>query len=312
MSHDKHTESRVNQDTMLLDVGGGWCQSMSRERARRYYLGLVEGYVSPFPDPVVRLHEGIRVVRDDLIIGTKARAGDVYVSKSNADRFVYCQPRTGLAGVSILDVAKRRDRKVTLFMPSSKRISQHQACCVERGADVVFERIAAMPNLNKYAKEWAQENDADFIPLGLRHPLATAGIINAAVTIPEPEVVFVAVSTGVLSRALQIAWPNAKFYGVCVARNLQVGERGEMELFSHPLPFQTPEKPENLPPFPSVPTYDGKVWSFAKAYKEQHPDKDVLMWNVGTDPILSDETIYDRVDSQREWRKKSNLLEIAE
>src|SRR5581483_8054075 len=108
-----------------------------------------------------------------------------------------------------MDVANRRDRKVTLFMPACKQISQHQACCIERGADVRFERIAAMPNLNKYEEEWAQANDADFIPLGLRHPLATACIIRAAVTIPEPEIVFVAMSTGVLSRALQIAWPNA-------------------------------------------------------------------------------------------------------
>ena len=70
--------------------------------------------------------------------------------------------RSGLAGVSILDAAKRHNKKVVLFMPSSKRVSLHQACCIEQGAVPIFKRIAAMPNLNKYAKEWAEENSSYF------------------------------------------------------------------------------------------------------------------------------------------------------
>ena len=54
-------------------------------------------------------------------------------------------------------------------MPSSKRISHHQACCIEQGAEASFHRIAAMPNLNKIAKEWAdQKANAFFVPLGLK------------------------------------------------------------------------------------------------------------------------------------------------
>lgn len=311
MSHDKHTSSLRNDDLFLIDVGGGYSQTMTRERARNHYLRLLEGFKSVYPDPVVATEDGVRVVRDDLIIGTKARAGEAFVwGNPDAKHLVYCQPRTGLAGVSLIDVAGRYDRDVTLFMPACKEISQHQACCIERGANYEFRRIAAMPNLNKYAREWAQENGHTFVPLGLRHPLATAGIIRAASLIPEPEVVFVAVSTGVLMRALQIAWPNAQFHGVCVARNLQDGERGDAQLISERLPFQTPEKPENLPHFPTVPTYDGKAWKFSKAYKEFSPDTDVLFWNVGTDPRLNDDTISSRIQSNVDWIKKPNLLEI--
>jgi hypothetical protein len=184
-------------------------------------------------------------------------------------------------------------------MPASKKISLHQACCIERGAIPMFKRIAAMPNLNKAAADWAKENGAFFVPLGLRHELVTAGIVKVASKIPAPEEVYVAISTGVLSRALQIAWPKAKFNCVAVARNLKAGELGRAQVISEPLDFQDAEKPENLPPFPTVNTYDGKVYKYVPKYS----GRDIIFWNVGTEPVLRDQTIYDRVNSNVKWDK---------
>lgn len=289
MAHNNHVIDGLNKDVGIYGY----------EAAREYYFAMTEGWTPYNPDPVVIEHEGVRVVRDDLIVGTKTRAGDLLASKTNYERIVYSQPRTGLAGVSILDVAKHHNKKVTLFMPSSKRVSLHQACCIEQGAEVIFERIAAMPILNMKAMVWAEKNDAFFIPLGLRHELATAGIIHAASKIDPPDEVYVAISTGVLSRALQIAWPKAKFHCVAVARNLKEGELGRGNVISEPLPFTTPEKAENMPPFPTVPTYDAKVWK----YIPKNTGKNILMWNVGAEPQLQDESIYDRIDSYRDWDK---------
>jgi hypothetical protein len=223
------------------------------------------------------------------------------MSRINQSTIVYVQPRTGLAGVSILDVAKRYDKKVKLFMPSAKTISHHQACCIERGAEASFHRIAAMPNLNKIAKDWADsQEDAFFVPLGLKHELVTAGIVKAASKIEAPDEVYVAISTGVLSRAMQIAWPNAKFHSVAVSRNLKAGELGRADVISEPMAFQQSEKPENLPPFPCIDTYDGKVWK----YIPKNTGRNILVWNVGAEPVLNDPTIYARVNSYRDWPKK--------
>lgn len=292
MSHNNHVIDGVNKDVGIYGL----------EAAKDYYLSLCDGWKPYNPDPVVRVYEGVRVVRDDLIVGTKARAGDLLAFKSNADTFVYCQPRTGLAGVSILDVAKHYNKKVILFMPSSKRVSLHQACCIERGAEVHFHRIAAMPILNMKAKKYAEENGYYFVPLGLRHELATAGIIHTASMIDEPDEVYVATSTGVLSRALQIAWPNAKFHAVAVARNMKAGELGRASVISHPYPFTKPEDEIYRPPFPTVDTYDAKVWRFINKDEAKH--KNILFWNVGREPELEDETIYDRIESYRNWDKK--------
>ena len=38
-------------------------------------------------------------------------------------------------------------------------------------------------------------------------------------------------------------------------------------------------------------------------YIPKNTGRDILMWNVGKQPVLEDETIYDRVDSYRDWKK---------
>ena len=289
MSHNKHIEDGFNKDIGM----------MQPLEAREYYLDLAKDWEDPYFTPMVVKHQGIRVVRDDVITGTKVRGGDCLISTIKEDTIAYVQPRTGLAGVSLLEVAKRHGKKVRLYMPSSKRISHHQACCIERGAEVSFHRIAAMPNLNKIAQEDAKKNGYYFVPLGLKHKMVTAGLVKSASQIPEPEEVYTVISTGVLSRALQIAWPNAKFTAIAVARNMKAGESGRAKLISAPEAFTKAIKREEMPPFPSIGTYDAKAWR----YIPKNTGKDILFWNVGAEPILQDETIYNTIDSYREWDK---------
>ena len=288
MAHDKHVIDGKNKDIN--------CD-----------LEALKDWVDPYPYHVQE-HEGIKVVRDDLIVGSKARFGDYYFSQIEEDTVVYVQPRVGLAGVSILELAKKYNKNVILFMPASKKISDHQAIVIERGAIPKFRRIAAMPVLNKYAKDHAMDIKAHFIPLGLYHPLVVAGAARVARNIREqygtPERVYCAISTGVLSRGIQLGFgQDVEFVSVAVARNLKAGELGCAEVISEPLPFLTPEKKENLPPFPSVDTYDAKVWKYALEYKRNNPEKDVWFWNVGKDPILNDRSIIEKTDSYRDWNE---------
>lgn len=291
MAHNNHVIDHVNKDINPL-YGD----------PKEYYLELAKYWEDPYGEPRITMHDGVRVVRDDFLVGSKVRGGDCLISSlpESIDTIVYVQPRTGLAGVSILDVAKRHNKEVKLFMPSSKRISIHQACCIERGAEASFHRIAAMPNLNLIAKKWASERkNAFFVPLGLKHEMVTAGIVKTASTIKAPDEVYTATSTGVLTRALQIAWPNTKFTSVCVSRNMKAGELGAAKPISEPLAFTASEKTENLPPFPTIDTYDGKVWK----YIPKNSDKDILFWNVGQEPILQNLDLPNQIDSYRDWDK---------
>jgi hypothetical protein len=238
---------------------------------RQQYIDMVGDFKSSFPDPVITNHFGINVVREDLLeVGSKCRAGELLIATCKSDTIVYVQPRFGFAGVSLTKLCQMYEKKLVLFMPSSKEVSEHQAYCIEKGCEYHFHRIAAMPNLNLIAKKWAKDNGAFFIPLGLKHKLVTAMIVATASKIKEPESFWTAFSTGVLNRALQIAWPNSIANGVAVSRNVQLGERGRANIISHYRNFS--QDSLVLPPFPSASNYDAKVWEYLRPGD--------LFWNV--------------------------------
>lgn len=250
------TTSEINKDNLY---------------SKQEYLDMVGDFTSSFNEPVIENIEGRIVVREDLLsVGTKARAGELLVATCESDTIVYVQPRFGFAGISLTELCKKYNKRLVLFMPSSKEVSDHQAFCIENGCEYYFYRIAAMPNLNLIAKRWAQQNNAFFIPLGLRHRLVTAMIVKTASSIKEPVSFWTAFSTGVLNRALQIAWPNSIANGVAVSRNVHDGEKGRANIISHYKDFS--QNSSILPPFPSAKNYDAKVWEFTKPGD--------LFWNV--------------------------------
>lgn len=290
MSHNTHTTSSFNQDLNLAYPD------------RDAWLELAGDWKDPFPAPIVTKHDGFNVVREDLMgFGSKCRFGDILVSTCPSDTLVYVQPRYGFAGISLAYLAKKYNKKLVLFSPSQKEISNHQAICIERGADMKFRRIAAMPNLNKIAADWAKDNGGFFIPLGLRHELVTAAAVKVAYDLAqthgEPKEVWHAISTGVLGRSLQIAWPNAKFNAVAVSRNIKSGERGKATVWSHPKEFSQNVAEEFIPPFPSALNYDAKAWEFMV----RHGNPDAWFWNVGGDPQPESVNTKQSIDAQREW-----------
>ena len=290
MAHNKHTDVLMNQDLNLM---------MPNKQA---WLDLAGDWQDPFEAPQLVDHDGFKVVREDLMgFGSKCRFGDILVSTCKYDTLVYVQPRYGFAGISLAYLAQKYNKKLVLFSPSQKEISDHQAICVEMGAEMKFKRIAAMPVLNQHAKKWAESNNAFFIPLGLRHELVTAAAVKVAHDLAEkhgyPEEVWSAISTGVLQRSLQIAWPDAKFNGVAVARNIKKGERGIAEIWSHPKAFTQDVDPQYNPPFPSAMNYDAKAWEFMT----KHGSPGAWFWNVGGDPKPKDINTKLLTDSYRDW-----------
>lgn len=296
MAHNKHTKSLANQDLNLMMPN------------RQAWLDLAGDWVDPFGSPELVEHDGFKVVREDLMgFGSKCRFGDILVQKAPTDTLVYVQPRYGFAGISLAYLAKKYNKRLVLFCPSQKEISDHQAICAERGAELKFKRIAAMPVLNAHAKKWAEENNATFIPLGLRHELVTAAAVKVAYDLAEthgyPDEVWHAISTGVLGRSLQIAWPDANFNAVAVSRNIKDGERGIAEVWSHPKAFSQNVNPDYAPPFPSALNYDAKAWEFMV----KHGNPGAWFWNVGGDPKPENEETKSSVFSKREW---GEILEI--
>lgn len=232
--------------------------------------------LKPEQTPVVELHEGFRVVRDDLLEGgTKERALMVLLKTLPAGQgLVYGGPAQGFAQVALAAVANRTGRKAHLFV--AKRGQRHAltAKAAELGAEIHEVENGYLSNVSAKALAFAKEQQLYQVPFGLDMPLALKAIAEAAQQIKTPpEEVWSVAGSGVLTRALQLAWPKASFNAVVVGKKDTA--TGSATRWFYPAAFEKPAK--TLPPFPSVANYDAKGWEICK--REGSPG--ALFWNVG-------------------------------
>jgi hypothetical protein len=268
------------------------------------YLEKTKNFISSFQDFNVKNIDGFNIIDESISceVGYKARSGEFFVQhlvSQGVKEIVYVQPRVGFAGISLSWLCKKYNLDLTLVMPSSKEVSDHQALCIELGAKPLFARIAAMPNANSLAKKYAKATNSYYVPLGLNHPLVVAGGVRCIYDYfkdkDKPKTMWSVISTGVLTRTLQIALPNTKFKAVAVARNIQQGELGIAEFFSYHKPFNS--KSDSIPDkFNSEDSYDAKGWDYMVKYGQ----KGDWFFNVAGNankPKINKKDI----DSYRDW-----------
>jgi len=227
----------------------------------------------PLPDPILVEHEGIVVVRDDLLPGgTKRRALHVLLDDQHND-YVYASPVYGFAQIALAHTAQDYNRNATIFC--AKRNYRHERT---RMAEALGAQIIEVPHgylnvVKARAQEYCQRTGAKLLPFGLDDEEFILALADVARRLPiaPPTEVWSVCGSGVLSRALQLAWPDANFFGVRVGIE---PDAGRARVFRAPEEF---EQLANLrPPFPSTDNYDAKAWSFVKRYASPG----ALFWNV--------------------------------
>ena len=270
-----------------------------------YYLDLTKDFKSSFGDFNVKQVDGFNVIdeSESCEVGYKARSGEFFIQdlvRQGVKKIVYVQPRRGFAGISLSWLCKKYGLELILVMPSSKEVSDHQALCVELGAKPLFARIAAMPNANSLAKKYAKKVGAYYVPLGLNHPYVVAGGVRCMYNYfkdkEKPKTIWSVISTGVLSRTMQIALPDTEFNAVAVARNIQQGELGRAKFYSYHKPFNS--KSDLIPDkFDCEDSYDSKGWD----YMVKHGKQGDWFFSVAGNAKLP--TIdKSKIDSYRDWR----------
>jgi len=231
------------------------------------------------PKPIIEEFDGIKVVRDDLLDGgTKRRAFTKYVaSLPNVEEFVYASPRQGYAQLSLAYACKDLNRRCTVTVPKGTRYWLTDEA-VKLGANIIEVPMGYLSNIQHKARVYCEETESHLIPFGGDHPIIVQAMTEAALSLDiNPEEVWTVMSSGVLSRGLQQAWPDAKVYGVQIGHNTTEEEMGRAETFRSKYKFQQECKKDERPPFPSSLTYDSKAWTFIKEYAT----KGALFWNVG-------------------------------
>lgn len=225
--------------------------------------------------PIVKEHEGIHVVRDDLFLGgTKARfIPRLFV---DADEVVYGSPAEGGAQTALAEVARQLGKRATVFV--AKRADVHPRVRLTKalGASVVQVSPGYLSVVQARAKAYCEASGARLAPFGMDLPEAVDDISEAArSTGIAPDEVWCASGSGTLARALAAAWPRARRHVVQVGRALEPKDVAGAVIHISPLAFGKPHAAQ--PPFPSDRHYDAKAWEIAKA---QRGPGLVLFWNV--------------------------------
>jgi hypothetical protein len=223
------------------------------------------------PAPVIEEHAGILVVRDDLIPGgTKARVLPAILQ--GAREFVYASPVYGYAQIALAYAAREAGVKATVFVAERQRMHARTLEAHAAGARILEVAPGYMTVVRARARSYCAVSGARLLPFGLDDPIVLDAIANLARGLDvEPREVWSVAGTGVLTRALQRAWPRATFRAVRIGA---MPDPGAALLLAAPEKFE--QDARIRPPFPSCGNYDAKAWRFITA----QASPGALFWNV--------------------------------
>lgn len=247
------------------------------------------------------------IVQDDGYIhpfGTKYLSGKLLVEKIKRDGYDYIayHQTLGLAGLALTRLAEENNLGCKIYCnATSKGLNKYQYNCF--GADLEIRRIAAKPHMTRIIKDECAEHNGYMIPFGLNHPLVFNSITERALSYKyNPFMVVTVLGSGLLNRALQVAFPKAEFFGVSVSKPRDFGRCNYIE---HPTKFETPIDTSNIP-FDTIPFYDAKAWSIAEFFENLFPDKEILFWNVAGEERLN---LIEppNIDISLDWGEKKTI-----
>jgi hypothetical protein len=195
------------------------------------------------PPSAIERHGKILVVRDDRVPGgTKQRVLPGLLDPGR--EYVYASPAYGYAQVALAHACREVGSRATVFTAKRGKLHPRTTEAKRAGAKVVLVPTGYLSNVQAKARAYCGAVGASFLPFGF----------------DSPEF-----------RAVQAAWPGARFHAVRVGKPPDVGWA---RLYEAPEPF---ERDASLPPpFPSCSNYDAKAWRFLA----EHARPGALFWNV--------------------------------
>jgi hypothetical protein len=217
------------------------------------------------PAPMVIEYEDVLVVRDDLFPGgTKARFLEVLFD--GAEEVVYASPAEGGAQVALATVARKLGKRATIFVARRAKPHPRTLQAAKLGPKIVPVVPGYLSVVQSRAREYCARTGARLMPFGADMPQAVKAIAAAArATGIEPDEVWCAAGSGVLSRGLAAGWPKARRHAVQVGRTLTPREVAGATIHVHPVSFSRAAR--SRPPFRSDPYYEAKAWEFIRAGK---------------------------------------------
>jgi hypothetical protein len=244
-------------------------------------LNSIDDWVDPNPAPIIEMHNGFYVVRDDLLkYGSKVRFIDYLIQTEPCDEWVFGGAnKVGWGPISLTYLCNKYGKKATFFMAKRSSPTWHQQFVLDLGGVIHWVDNGMLTVTKSRAKKYYEEDPVHrrVLPLGLEHPTVIASIVKVAQNLKiTPTEIWTVASSGTLSRGLQTAFPNLPVFAVQTGHKMSEYERGRASVIESPYKFDEKCKEIDMPPYPSEPYYDAKLWSFVRNLGKPG----ALIWNV--------------------------------
>lgn len=235
----------------------------------------------------IEKHNGIHVLRDDLLQGGTKSILLLTLDEANITNYVYASPVCGGFQIALSIYCFSKNKTATIFCAKRKTKHPNTLKCIEYGANIVEVECGYLSVVEKRAREYiigklnvkkivfGSKTEPNIDLLANR----TKAVIEHLGT--EPDEIWVAVGSGTLiTGILRAVSENVKVFGVQVGAEFKPDkEYKNMTLIKYPKAFDKVSKIKI--DFPSMPNYDLKAFELCIANNKVIPDnKTILFWNV--------------------------------
>jgi hypothetical protein len=241
----------------------------------------------PLEIKMEKLDDGriFNIVRDDVLIGgTKQRImGAIILANPDCDEFVYAGPFQGYAQVALAYVAKLLNKKATLFLSESgplTKVAQHHNPNVK----IIVLKYANLKKLKSKSEIYSSKDNICLLPFGLYTKEYFRLLANQIKSVlpnnfEHPKTMWLVAGSATILNALYLLFPKTYFNIVQVGKKIWPDQMDESRTTLYISDEKFWEIAKKQPPYPTVKTYDAKLWKYVLKYGKSGD----YVWNVAKD-----------------------------
>lgn len=249
------------------------------------------------PPMIITSHEfniGSRLLKfqvfrdDELIGGTKQRAMIPMFEKIKKSVFIYAGPPQGYAQIALSFAAKLTHKKAVLFLNKLPRPTDLTNFAMGFNSDgnrdivTLYEVSGDLKKAQECAKTYNDETPDSYLLSfgGNEKPFINALTKSLHKAIPvdiNPKRIWLVAGSATILNVLYIIFPDTEFHVVQVGKKIWDDQLDLTRTTLYISDEKFSDVAREQPPYPSVKTYDAKLWKYFK----QHGKNGDFIWNVG-------------------------------